>query len=66
MAWSKTRIRITLACLLLVGFFGLVGIMLFYEIPEQNADIIKVLVGFIGGAFITMVSFYFGDSEGKG
>lgn len=66
MAWSKTKIRITLAILLLVGFFGLIGIMLFFEVPEENADIIKVLVGFIGGAFVTMVSFYFGDSEGKG
>jgi hypothetical protein len=38
---------------------------MFMPVPPQNADIVKVLVGFVGGAFVMMVSFYFGDSEGK-
>ena len=65
MAWSKTNIRMCMAVIVSMGFFGIVGTLIFVEIPETSADILKVLVGFIGGAFVTMVSFYFGDSEGK-
>lgn len=65
MSWSKSKIRLTMAIVLVLGFFGLIGVMLFFPIPISNADIIKVLVGFVGGAFVTMVSFYFGDSEGS-
>ncbi len=65
MAWSKSRIRLTMAVVLVLGFFGLIGVMLFFPIPVSNSDIIKVLVGFVGGSFVTMVSFYFGDSEGS-
>ena len=64
MALSKQQVRLLLGMLLMVGFVGMVGSMLFVEIPQGNADIVKVLVGFLGGAFVTMVSFYFGSSEG--
>jgi pilus assembly protein TadC len=63
MPWSKQQIRLFLGVLLIVGFIGMVGAMLFVEIPTANADIVKVLVGFLGGAFVTMVGFYFGSSE---
>ena len=64
MAYNKTQIRLLLGVLLMFGFVGMVAAMLFVEIPVGNADIVKVLVGFLGGAFVTMVSFYFGSSEG--
>ena len=65
MGWTKANTRMFMGLLISVGFFGIVGTLIFVEIPETSADILKVLVGFIGGAFVTMVSFYFGDSEGK-
>ena len=65
MAWSKQKVRLTMAIVLVMGFFGLIGTMLFFPVPSSNADIIKVLVGFVGGAFVTMIAFYFGDSEGS-
>jgi len=65
MAWTKANTRMFMGLLISVGFFGIVGTLIFVEIPTTSADILKVLVGFIGGAFVTMVSFYFGDSEGK-
>ena len=65
MALGKSHIRLLMGLLISLGFFGIVGSMVFISVPESSADILKVLVGFIGGAFVTMVSFYFGDSEGK-
>lgn len=65
MAMSKTQVRVFVASLTAFGFFALLGSLIFFPVPLNNADILKVLVGFLGGAFVTMVAYYFGDSEGK-
>lgn len=65
MGWTKANTRMFMGSLIFIGFFGIVGALIFVDVPVSNADILKVLLGFIGGAFVTMVSFYFGDSEGK-
>ena len=65
MAFSKMQVKLFLAILLTVGFFGMVGVLVFIEVPLGNADILKVLVGFVGGAFVTTMSYYFGSSEGQ-
>jgi len=52
--------------LVAVIFGGLLASLMFMPVPPQNADIVKVLVGFVGGAFVMMVSFYFGDSDNSG
>ena len=62
---AKARTRMVIGSLVAFIFGGLIGALMFYPVPPQNADIVKVLVGFVGGAFVTMVSFYFGDSDGK-
>ncbi|GAG00957.1 unnamed protein product [marine sediment metagenome] len=61
----KAKVRMCMGLIMSVGFFGLITVLILKPVPQPNADIIKVLVGFIGGAFVTMMSFYFGDSEGK-
>ena len=61
----KTKIRLCMGLIMSLGFFGIIAVLIFKSVPQVNADIIKVLVGFIGGAFVTMMSFYFGDAEGK-
>jgi hypothetical protein len=62
---TKQKIRMFIGALVCVIFGGLLASLMFMPVPPQNADIVKVLVGFVGGAFVMMVSFYFGDSEGK-
>ena len=62
---EKAKIRMFVGGLVAFIFGGLIGSLMFYPVPSANADIVKVLVGFVGGAFVTMVSFYFGDSDGK-
>lgn len=59
----KARIIIAASVILLSGFclWGL----FFVKLPENNADVLKVVIGFLWGSFTTMVAFYFGDSEGK-
>jgi hypothetical protein len=60
---TKRGIRFIVAIIIALSFFGILSALFFLEIPASNSDILKVLVGFLGGAFITMTSFYFGDSD---
>ena len=61
----KMKVRTLMATLVSLIFAGLLCSLIFVEVPGANADILKVLVGFVGGSFVSMISFYFGDSEGK-
>ena len=48
---------------LCVGFFGLIGIMVFIPVPRENHDALMILLGALAGAFTTVVAFYFGSSS---
>ena len=65
MSLTKRNVRLIVALVVGVIFAGLLLSLIFITVPAGNQDILKVLVGFVGGAFVTMVSFYFGDSDGK-
>lgn len=62
---TKRQMRLIVGVLIAAIFGGLLFALLFVSLPDGNADIVKVLVGFSGGAFVMLVSFYFGDSDGK-
>lgn len=62
---DRRKIRFVIAILLGVMFAGVMLALIFVEMPLGNNTVMNVLVGFLGGAFSVMVSFYFGDSEGK-
>lgn len=47
----------------IVGFFGLVGLMAFRDIPVANHDVLLTLVGTLGACVTAVVSFYFGSSS---
>ena len=64
LALSKRKVRLILAIMLGLGMFGIIGALIFIEIPQSNSDILKVFLGFIGASFLNMISHYFGDSEG--
>lgn len=62
---SKRAIRLLIAIILAVMFGFVLGALIFIEIPDGNSEVLYVTLGFLGGAFTTMIAFYFGDSEGK-
>lgn len=62
---NKTNVRLMMAVVLSLMFTFILWSLVYVEVPEANADVLKVTLGFLGGAFVTMVTFYFGDSEGK-
>ncbi len=46
-----------------VGFFGLLGYMLKWDIPPANKDILNIMLGALGGAWVSIISYYFGSSS---
>lgn len=62
---TKTKVRLIVGTIVAGTFSGLLVALIFKEMPQGNTDVLNVLIGFLGGAFTTMVAFYFGDSEGK-
>lgn len=62
---TKSTVRLIIATVSIVGFFAMLGLLLFFEIPATNRDAILTLLGGFMGAFLTIIAFYFGDSEGQ-
>lgn len=64
-SWLAKNIMPVLTITVTIGFFGLLSYMLKYSVPESNERIMDILLGSLGTAWITMVSFYFGSSKGS-
>lgn len=54
-----------LAAAIVLGFFGVIGLMIFQELPATGRDSLLVLVGALGAAFGGIVQYYFGSSTGS-
>lgn len=54
-----------LASIVVIGFFALLYILMFEEIPQNNKDVLNIVVGALIGAFTAVVGFFFGSSVGS-
>ncbi len=54
-----------LAYLLTTGFFGLLGLGIFHAVPEGSRDIVNIMIGSLGTAWIGAMAYYFGSSSGS-
>lgn len=54
-----------LAVLVTGGFFGLLCILCWLIIPIDNKEVLYVMVGSLGTAWIQIINFYFGSSHGS-
>lgn len=61
---SKNTVGI-LALGITLGFFGMLAWMLNYNVPAENKDILNIMLGSLGTAWIGVTSYYFGSSIGS-
>lgn len=54
-----------LAYALTIGFFSLLGGMLFFDIPEANRAVVNIMLGSLGTAWTAIITYYFGSSAGS-
>lgn len=62
---SDKKLDAFLAISIVYGFFGIVGVLLFSEVPEGSRDILGPLIGVIGAAVGTIVGYRWGSSSGS-
>lgn len=48
-----------------IGFFGLLATMIFRVIPTENQQVVNIMIGSLGTAWISIVNYYFGSSAGS-
>jgi len=47
------------------GFFGLLGFMCLHEVPASSKDLINIMLGALGSAWVTIIGYWFGSSAGS-
>lgn len=52
-----------LACVFVAGFFTLLFLLARVHIPAENREVLMAMVGTMGGAVVTILTFYFGSSK---
>ena len=65
MTITKRTVKLIVGVLITLMFGGMLCILSFVDIPESSRDVLQVLIGALSGSFVTMVAFYFGDSDGQ-
>ena len=54
-----------LGALIVFGFFTLLGLLIFKEVPSSNNDVLNLAIGTLISGFATVVGYFFGSSAGS-
>ena len=54
-----------LGALIVVGFFALLGILIFNPVPQGNNDVLNLAIGALITGFATVIGYFYGSSAGS-
>jgi heme O synthase-like polyprenyltransferase len=52
-----------LGAIIVIGFFLLLYLLVYQQIPIENKDILNIVVGALIGSFTTVVGYFYGSSK---
>lgn len=61
----KDRTPAVLAFVCFMGFFGILGLMMFIDIPENAKDPLLIMLGALGAVVTGITQYYYGSSSGS-
>ena len=62
---NKEVFQYVLGSLVVIGFFGLLIALIYVAIPQENKDILNIVIGALIGAFTSIVGYFYGSSLGS-
>lgn len=61
----KDLMMYILGGLITLGFFGLLGLLIFNPTPMENKDLLNITIGSLIAGFTTVVGYFYGSSKGS-
>jgi hypothetical protein len=61
----RDRIPAILAITITVGFFGMLAVVMHYGVQPQSEKLVDIMLGSLGAAWLSVVTYYFGSSAGS-
>jgi 1,4-dihydroxy-2-naphthoate octaprenyltransferase len=61
----KDKTPAILASVSFIGFFGILGLMMFVEVPANAKDPLLIMLGALGAIVTGITQYYFGSSSGS-
>lgn len=65
MKTAKDIFQYALGAIIVISFFVLMIVLAYQTIPDENKDVINLVIGALIGAFSTVVGYFFGSSLGS-
>jgi len=62
---AKDIAMYVLGALIVLGFFTLLGILIFVQVPTGNNDVLNLAIGALITGFATVIGYFYGSSAGS-
>lgn len=57
--------QLILLVIVSLGFFGLMAVLAFHQVPDQNKDVLEGMLGILGAAFGTIIAHFFSTANAE-
>lgn len=61
----QSKIPGILALTVTAGFFALIAILAFHDMPQRSSELIDILLGALTTGWVMILTFYFGSTAGS-
>jgi drug/metabolite transporter (DMT)-like permease len=62
---AKDLFQYILGGIIVAGFFLLLYLLIQFEVPEKNSNVLNLVIGALIGSFTTIVGYFYGSSKGS-